>query len=47
MTVRKKEGGRGSFKCLDERDTSEEDVEIVRKMRKEGETGSGTTECWR
>lgn len=47
MTVRTKEGGRGSFKCLDEHDTSGGDVETVRKMRKEGETGYGTTECLR
>ena len=37
MTVRTKEGGRGSFKCQDECDTSEGDVETVREKEKDEE----------
>ena len=35
--VRTKEGGRGSFKCQDECDTSEGDLETVREKEKEEE----------
>lgn len=37
MMVRTKEGGRGSFKCQDDCDTSEGDVETVREKEKEEE----------
>ena len=37
MTVRTKEGGKRSFKCQDECDTSERDVETVREKEKDEE----------